>query len=75
MNVDSTASGPEGCYSRSRWLSTAEFLLGALIVIGHNVYHLVPNEVPILFVLGLLSVRLRDGGWGAMGLRRPRSWR
>jgi uncharacterized protein len=60
---------------RSRWLSLAEFLVGAAIVIGHNVYHRVPNEVPILFVLGLVSLRLRDGGWAAMGLRRPSSWR
>lgn len=62
-------------YSQSRWLSAAEVLLGAFIVVGHNVYRIVPNEVPILFVLGLLSLRLRDGGWGAMGLRRPNSWR
>jgi membrane protease YdiL (CAAX protease family) len=58
-----------------RWISLAEFLLGAAIVIGHNVYHVVPNEVPILFVLGLISLRLRDGGWGVIGLRWPDSWR
>jgi len=58
----------------SRVVSGAEFLLGALIVIGHNVFRVVPNEVPILFVLGLLSIRLRNGGWAAMGLRRPESW-
>ncbi len=58
-----------------RWLSLAELALGSAIVIGHNVYHLVPNEVPILFVLGLLSVRLRDGSWTAMGLVWPTSWR
>jgi hypothetical protein len=60
--------------SESRWLSAAEFALGALIVVGHNVYHAVPNEVPILFVLGLLSFRLREGSWAAMGLARPTSW-
>ncbi len=58
-----------------RWLSLAELALGGAIVIGHNVYHVVPNEVPILFVLGLVSVRLRDGGWKAMGLGWPASWR
>src|SRR5579864_2172058 len=58
-----------------RWLSLAEFMVGAAIVIGHNVYHRVPNEVPILFVLALISFRLRDGGWGALGLRWPASWR
>jgi len=57
-----------------RILSALELLLGAFIVIGHNVFHVVPNEVPILFVLGLVSIRLRNGGWSAMGLKRPSSW-
>jgi membrane protease YdiL (CAAX protease family) len=57
-----------------RWFSLAELLVGSAIVIGHNVYQVIPNEVPILFVLGLLSFRLRDGGWAAMGLRWPVSW-
>jgi hypothetical protein len=30
--------------------------------------------VPILFILGWISLRLRDGGWKAAGLTRPRSW-
>jgi membrane protease YdiL (CAAX protease family) len=55
-------------------LSAFELLLGAFIVIGHNVFHIFPNEVPILFVLGLVSIRLRDGGWSAMGFKRPASW-
>jgi membrane protease YdiL (CAAX protease family) len=58
-----------------RWLSLAELALGSAIVIGHNVYHVIPNEVPILFVLGLLSLRLRGGSWAAAGLRWPSSWR
>ena len=58
-----------------RWLSLAEFVLGSAIVIGHNVYHVIPNEVPILFVIGLISLRLRDGGWTVMGLRWPVSWK
>jgi len=58
-----------------RWLSLAELAVGSAIVIGHNVYHVIPNEVPILFVLGLLSLRLRDGSWAAMGLGWPISWR
>jgi membrane protease YdiL (CAAX protease family) len=57
-----------------RALSLVEFLVGAAIVIGHNVYHVVPNEVPILFVLGILSIRLRSGNWAAIGLARPKSW-
>jgi membrane protease YdiL (CAAX protease family) len=59
----------------SRALSAFELLLGAFIVIGHNVFHIVPNEVIVLSLLGLLSVRLRDGGWSAMGFKRPASWR
>ena len=58
-----------------RWLSLAEFVVGGVIVIGHNVYHKIPNEVPILFVLALVSFRLRDGSWTAMGLRWPASWK
>jgi membrane protease YdiL (CAAX protease family) len=60
---------------KSRSLSGLELLLGAAIVVGHNVFHVVPNEVPILCIIGLLSIRLRDGGWSAMGFKRPVSWR
>jgi membrane protease YdiL (CAAX protease family) len=59
----------------SRALSAFELLLGAFIVIGHNVFHIVPNEVIVLSVLGLASIRVRDGRWSAMGLKRPSSWR
>jgi membrane protease YdiL (CAAX protease family) len=59
----------------SRALSAFELLFGAFIVIGHNVFRIVPNEVIVLSLLGLLSVRLRDGGWSAMGFKRPASWR
>jgi membrane protease YdiL (CAAX protease family) len=69
MTATSTDRSP-----RFRALSTLELLLGAFIVIGHNVFHVVPNEVPILFVLGLVSIRLRNGGWSAMGFKRPSSW-
>jgi membrane protease YdiL (CAAX protease family) len=59
----------------SRIVSAAELALGAAVVIGHNVFHVVPNEVPILVVLGLASMRLRNGGFAALGFRRPDSWR
>lgn len=65
----------ESLNPRQRWISLSEFLVGGAIVIGHNVYHRVPNEVPILFVLGWISIRLRDGGWKTVGLRKPDSWR
>jgi membrane protease YdiL (CAAX protease family) len=75
-NALSSGRLPSGPLSPAqRWFSLAEFVAGGAIVIAHNVYHALPNEVPILFVLGLISFRLRDGGWGAMGLGRPASWR
>ena len=58
-----------------RWIALAELAVGSAIVIGHNVYRVIPNEVPILFVLGLISAQLRDGSWVAVGLRWPVSWR
>jgi membrane protease YdiL (CAAX protease family) len=61
--------------SDSRTVSAFELLAGAAIVIGHNVFKVVPNEVPILFVLGLASVKLRNGGLAAMGFRGPTSWK
>ena len=66
---------PSGNPLASRALSAFEFCFGAFIVIGHNVFHIVPNEVIVLSVTGLISIRLRDGRWSAMGLKRPASWR
>ena len=58
----------------SRALSAFELLLGAFIVLGHNVFHLVPNEVIILSLFGLVSTRLRDRRWSAIGFKWPASW-
>ncbi len=60
---------------RFRLVSGLEFLLGAAVVIGHNVSRVLPNEVPILVAAGLVSFRLRNGGWSGLGLGRPASWR
>jgi len=57
----------------SRSLRAIELFIGAFIVVGHNVFHIVPNEVVVLSVLGLISIRLRDGNWAAMGFKRPAS--
>lgn len=57
-----------------RLLSGVELLVGSAIVIGHNVLRVLPNEVPILAVLALVSFRLRGGGWSALPFRRPDSW-
>ena len=66
---------PSANPSASRVLSALELLFGAFIVIGHNVFHIVPNEVILLCLIGLVSIRLRDGSWSAMGFKRPASWR
>ena len=60
--------------SRARWFSLLELVLGVFIVFGHNVFHVLPNEVPILLVLGWISLRVRNGGWKYAGLSRPQSW-
>jgi membrane protease YdiL (CAAX protease family) len=72
--LSANSQSPQPSVSSSRILSALELLLGAFIIIGHNVFRIVPNEVPILFVIGLVSIRLRNGGWSAMGLKRPASW-
>lgn len=59
---------------RARWFSLLEFALGVFLVLGHNIFHILPNEVPILFILGWISLRVRDGGWRVAGLKRPASW-
>jgi membrane protease YdiL (CAAX protease family) len=60
--------------SPSRLVSGLELLVGSGIVIGHNVLRVLPNEVAILVVLGLISFRVRGGGWSALPFRRPASW-
>jgi membrane protease YdiL (CAAX protease family) len=57
-------------------ISACEALLGAIAVIAHNVYRVVPNEVPILVVLAIASMRWREGAWNwaALGFKRPNSW-
>jgi hypothetical protein len=56
-------------------LSAFELVFGAFIVIGHNVFRIVPNEVIVLVVLGLTSIWLRNGRLSAMGFKRPPLWR
>lgn len=59
---------------RDRGISLAECALGVFIVIGHNVFHIVPNEVPLLFVLFFLSALFRRGRWSPTALKKPGSW-
>jgi hypothetical protein len=65
-----------GGAERSPWLAATEFFCAGAIVLAHNVFRVLPNEVPILVVLALLSMRLRFGRWewSSLGFRRPQSW-
>ena len=58
-----------------RWTSLFEVALGVFLVLGHNVFRVVPNEVFFLFALFWVSFKVRDGGWRIAGLSRPGSWR
>jgi membrane protease YdiL (CAAX protease family) len=58
-----------------RWISLFEVALGVFLVLGHNVFRVVPNEVFFLFALFWVSFKVRDGGWRIAGLSRPGSWR
>lgn len=58
---------------RQRWISFWEIVLGTFLVIGHNVFHIVPNEVPFLFVLFWISFRIREGDWRVAGWKKPKS--
>ena len=60
---------------QQRLISAAECTAGAGFVLGHNVWHILPNEVLILFVVGLLSLWLRNGGLRGAGWRSPASWK
>ena len=63
-----------GRRSGERWISAGEAVTASLIVIGHSVWHVLPNSLPILFAMALISFRLREGSWTAMGLGLPKSW-
>lgn len=62
------------CRPRARWISAAEAITATLIILGYNVWRALPNSVFLLFAMGLISFRLREGSWTAMGLGRPKSW-
>ncbi len=62
------------CRPYARWLSGAEAITATLIVFGYNVWRVLPNSVPLLLAMGLISFRLREGSWTAMGLGLPMSW-
>jgi uncharacterized protein len=60
---------------RKRLLAVAELLLATALIVGANVFDVVPvSETPWLVMLGWLSLRLRGLTWKTLGLQRPRNW-
>ena len=57
-----------------RGRAAVEALVAAAVVIGHNVFRVLPNEVVVLVVLGAVSSAVRRQSLGAIGYRRPASW-
>jgi membrane protease YdiL (CAAX protease family) len=55
--------------------AAAELLLASALVVGANVFNVVPiTETPWLVMLGWLSLRRRGLRWQTLGLQRPRNW-
>jgi uncharacterized protein len=76
----STASSPESRFkgnasgAGARWISLIEAIVATVIVLGDNVWGLVPNSVVLLSAMALISFRWREGSWSVIGLRAPRVW-
>jgi membrane protease YdiL (CAAX protease family) len=60
----------------SRWLASAELAIAAGLVVGANLYDIVPiSETPWLVLLGWISLRFRGLRWRSVGFcRPPRLW-
>lgn len=58
----------------ARWISLVEVSLATLVVLGDNVWHVLPNSsVFLLCGMALISFLLR-GDWSTIGFRLPKSW-
>ena len=61
--------------SRERTWAAAELLVAAALIVGANIFDVVPiSETPWLVALGWLSLRRRRLSWRTVGLRRPGRW-
>ena len=61
--------------AQERLYAGAEVMIGAFVVVGHNVYHFLPNEVPILVLILWISLLIRKKPWRSVGLSKPASWK
>lgn len=73
--MTATPAIPDHPDVRERLLSAAGLACAAWIVIGHNVFRIFPNEVPILAAIALVSAWFMRGRFASLGFVRPDSWR
>jgi membrane protease YdiL (CAAX protease family) len=59
---------------RERAMSLCELVVGSFFVIGHNLFHVAPNEVPFLFAFYWISGWIRGRPWRMAGFEQPQSW-
>lgn len=60
---------------RDRLWAVAEIMVAGALVVGANIFDVVPiNETPWLVALGWLSLRLRGYSWRTLGFQRPARW-
>lgn len=60
----------------SRIRAAAELVVALALVLGANLFDLIPvSETPWLVLVGWLSLRQRGLRWRSVGLRRPPSWK
>ena len=60
--------------AHAQWISLGEVILGTFVVLGDNLWHILPNSVAVLTALALVSFRWREGNWSAIGFKAPKSW-
>jgi len=60
---------------RQRIWTIVELLVAAALVVGANIFDVVPiSETPWLVIAGWFSLRWRGLNWQTLGLRQPDSW-
>lgn len=61
-------------WRESRWLVLVEFVLVAAIYVARQHHILKVSAVPYLFLLGWISLRIRNLKWKDIGFTRYRTW-
>jgi membrane protease YdiL (CAAX protease family) len=77
LTVNLTVHDSSGASTKPmrRAAALAEAVMASVVVVGHNVCRIVPNEVLVLLPLGLISLLIRRQSLQAIGFRRVVSWR